>query len=166
MTNSGIYSITVTNLATTSAGTNSASVRLIIMSDADKDGVGDEWEATYGFSSADAADANRDDDKDGRTNREEFLAGTDPKDASSVLRIDGINVTTNATSLSLISRKDRGYTVQFREALNRGSWQTAVHVPGRTNNDAAVSACGTPARLSHPVLPVDRPARGRLGQRP
>ncbi|MBL9169979.1 MAG: immunoglobulin domain-containing protein [Verrucomicrobiales bacterium] len=139
LTNAGLYSITVTNMATTSTGTNSLSVRLIVMNDADKDGVGDEWEALYGFSSSNATDANRDDDGDGRTNREEFIAGTDPKNPSSVLRIDSIQTTTNRTSLSLVSRKDRGYTVQFREALNRGSWQTALHVPGRTNNDAAVT---------------------------
>ena len=53
-----------------------------IVVDADGDGLPDEWEARYGLSSNNPADANADTDGDGFTNLEEFLAKTDPTDRS------------------------------------------------------------------------------------
>src|SRR4030095_14932650 len=49
--------------------------------DADADGLSDNWEAANGLSSSNAADANTDADGDGRTNWEEFLDGTNPQSA-------------------------------------------------------------------------------------
>src|SRR5262249_7080263 len=46
--------------------------------DSDKDGMPDAWEDAHGFNKFNAADATQDADGDGLTNREEFLAGTDP----------------------------------------------------------------------------------------
>lgn len=50
--------------------------------DGDEDGLPDEWEKQYGLNVA-INDANEDLDKDGFTNMEEFLAKTNPADASS-----------------------------------------------------------------------------------
>ncbi len=46
--------------------------------DSDKDGMPDEWEKQYELNPHDAADAAKDKDKDGYTNIEEYLNGTDP----------------------------------------------------------------------------------------
>ncbi len=51
--------------------------------DADNDGMPDDWETTHTLNSADPADATGDPDGDGVINRDEFFAGTDPRDADS-----------------------------------------------------------------------------------
>ncbi|MBA4148314.1 MAG: autotransporter-associated beta strand repeat-containing protein [Verrucomicrobia bacterium] len=50
--------------------------------DENDNGISDEWEAQYGITDPDA-----DDDGDGQSNRAEYLAKTNPKDAASLLRI-------------------------------------------------------------------------------
>jgi pectate lyase len=47
--------------------------------DTDKDGMPDEWEKAHGLNPNDPSDANADPDKDGYTNLEEYLNGTDPQ---------------------------------------------------------------------------------------
>ena len=46
--------------------------------DSDGDGMPDEWEKKYGFNPFDPSDGSKDFDKDGYTNVEEWLNGTDP----------------------------------------------------------------------------------------
>jgi hypothetical protein len=58
--------------------------------DSDGDGLLDNWELAYGLDPARAAGndgADGDPDGDGSTNAEEQLAGTDPRDPNSVLRL-------------------------------------------------------------------------------
>jgi hypothetical protein len=50
-----------------------------VPADRDGDGMPDEWEQTHGLNPADASDGSADPDKDGYTNVEEFLNGTNPK---------------------------------------------------------------------------------------
>jgi len=52
--------------------------------DSDDDGMPDEWEDRYGLASGNPGDAATDDDGDGFSNYEEYLAGTSPTNASSV----------------------------------------------------------------------------------
>jgi hypothetical protein len=47
--------------------------------DSDKDGIPDVWEEANGLNKLSASDATQDPDGDGLSNREEFLAGTDPR---------------------------------------------------------------------------------------
>lgn len=51
-----------------------------VVVDADGDGLPDEWERKHGMNPSDASDADADADGDGFTNKEEYLAKTDPKD--------------------------------------------------------------------------------------
>ena len=46
--------------------------------DSDGDGMADEWESKFGLDPKNAGDNSQDNDKDGYTNFEEFLNGTDP----------------------------------------------------------------------------------------
>ena len=65
-------------------------------SDSDRDGLWDDWERIH-FGDL-SADGRGDPDSDGRTNAEEFAAGTDPKDSGSLLRI--LRVTREASGIS------------------------------------------------------------------
>ena len=65
---------------------NEVQVGLTLWVDEDGDGLPKEWEEANGLSDSDPDDGNRDSDDDGLTDRQEYLAGTDPRDPSSVLR--------------------------------------------------------------------------------
>ena len=54
--------------------------------DKDRDGMADKWESTHGLSSTDPADHKTDADKDGYTNLEEYLNGTNPNAATASLQ--------------------------------------------------------------------------------
>lgn len=54
--------------------------------DSDGDTMTNDWEAFFGFNPNDGADGNLDADSDGRTNAQEFAAGTHPKGLASATR--------------------------------------------------------------------------------
>ena len=156
LSNAVNYVVTITNLATSNSGTNSLSVPLIVMSDFDADHMGDAWEVANGYSTNNAADALMDDDGDGFSNLQEFLAGTNPKDKNSYLKIDSIAHGAAGTQVGFTGRTSRGYTLQFRAAVDRGDWQVADQVPGRTNDAALVAMDSLPdsaARLYRIITP-------------
>ena len=82
----GRYSVIVTN----SIGASSASqdAILTVLSDADGDGLPDTWEQPYGLDPNHPGDGDTDLDHDGMTARAEWLAGTDPTQVASRLRLD------------------------------------------------------------------------------
>ena len=100
------------------------------MSDSDRDRVGDQWETQFGYAPNLASDAGLDDDGDGQTTLQEFIAGTDPRDGQSRLGIDSIRLSPHGTELSFMAQANRGYTAQFRESLDFGQWQTLKQVNG------------------------------------
>jgi hypothetical protein len=90
--------------------------------DENLDGLPDDWEARYwGSSPAIWPAANVDSDGDGATNLQEFLAGTDPTDANSVLRVQLI-ASTQGTRLSWNSQPGLMYQVQVSRNSVAGSW--------------------------------------------
>jgi len=76
--------------------------------------------------------ANADPDGDGQSNLQEYLAGTDPNNAASVLKINFFTrnvVSPNYTVLSWNSVASRCYAVQAVPKLTGGGWTDSVNLP-------------------------------------
>src|SRR5439155_2297435 len=115
------YAIIVTNAART-GGLLSASAFLTFVLDTDGDGLPDSWESAYGLGTNNMADATLDADGDGMSNWQEFIAGTDPTNALSFLKIDLLSSGSNSTTLQLQAISNKTYPVQYRDALTRAQW--------------------------------------------
>jgi hypothetical protein len=144
-TTEGVYVLSLT--ANDGYGPVSNTVTITVGSagaDLDSDGMADAWETTHSLT-----DPNGDEDGDGATNYEEYMAGTDPNDPSKVLRI--ISITVNGSGQPVIqwqSDQDgtaptRQYKVLRNPALLGGTWsETANGIPsaGATTQHTDVSA--------------------------
>lgn len=76
--------------------------------------------------------ANADDDDDGASNEQEYLAGTDPNSAKSVLQITSFTRGTPTpayTTLQWKSVNTRYYVVQERSSLTSGAWMDYSSLP-------------------------------------
>ena len=87
----------------------------VLDSDLDDDLLPDDWELANGLDPRDSKDAARDADGDGRSNLDEFRAGTDPRDGASVLALEAV-ATAGGVSLRFEARPGRSYWVQARES--------------------------------------------------
>ena len=98
--------------------------------DTDSDGMPDTWELAYNLN-PNVNDAGGDLDGDGLTNGQEFIAGTNPRDATSALRVAAIMLTPDgaAAVLTFNAAANRGYSVQWRASLGSGAWQRLLDVP-------------------------------------
>ncbi len=98
--------------------------------DTDGDGIPDAAEDQMGLDRNDPLDAALDPDKDGMTNLEEYLAGTDHLDANSHLRLDGVLVGGNV-SLSFEAVAGRTYSVLHTPSLSPVNWTKLTDVPAQ-----------------------------------
>lgn len=97
---------------------SAATMNLIIAAPADTNGnqLPDAWEADYGIS-----DPNGDADGDGRNNMEEFIAGTNPTNAASALKIANEVRTANGhTTITWPSIGGVRYRVQYSDGNTNG----------------------------------------------
>jgi hypothetical protein len=99
--------------------------------DLDSNGLGDVWEAKFGPTVFIPAN---DDDGDGRTNLEEFEAGTDPTRAEDIFTIREIQATGGDLLLKWSSQTGKRYQLQSTENPGQpGAWD---NIPGQhSGND-------------------------------
>ena len=72
-----------------------------------------------------------DPDGDGLTNWEEYLSGTHPNDAASVLQIQRIAVSGGNVILEFMAVSNRTYSVLYKPALDAAQWSSLVQVPAQ-----------------------------------
>jgi hypothetical protein len=128
------YRAVLRNLASP-GGTGSAFATINVLADTDGDGLPDVWEAAHGLSPTDPGDAPRDEDADGVFNWQEYVAGTNPTNAQSYLKLDLSRGEDVALKFGAIS--NRTYTVQSAEAVE-GPWSTLADIPAAPANWEAV----------------------------
>ncbi len=89
---------------------------MIVNLDSDMDDMPDGWEFDNGLNPADATDAAKDKDGDWYSNYSEYIAGTDPQNASSVFDLSYV-VATNGFVINWDSVTSRRYTVLWTDDL-------------------------------------------------
>lgn len=113
--------------------------------DANFDGLPDDWQARYwGLNPLAWPAATADNDGDGATNLQEFLAGTNPTSRASSLRLDMMR---NGQGLWLNWNTEPGFVYQVQISTNATTWQNlgvARFAPGAGD---AVAVGGSDLRL-------------------
>jgi hypothetical protein len=94
--------------------------------DTDGDGMPDWWERAHGLNYTNATDAAFDDDGDGFSNLQENLAGTDPANPASALRITAVDVVGVDNRITFTSAIDESYDVQSSPSLQPPTWGTVT----------------------------------------
>jgi len=78
-----------------------------------------------------------DPDHDGLSNLQEFLAGTDPRDAQSYFKIKSISLN-SGVRLTFNAVSNKSYTVQYTRALGGGPWLKLADIPAESTNRVAL----------------------------
>lgn len=103
----------------------------LLVADLDEDGLPDDWETANGFNPSLATDARMDPDDDGRSNLDEYRAGTDPRDPTSVLVLNPDYVSP-VLRLRFTAQPGRSYALESRPALDQ-PWERSTFIqPGAT----------------------------------
>ncbi len=125
--------VVVSNLARP-FGLLSQRAELTVLADTDHDGLPDLWEQAHGFSSTDATDAAADFDGDGMTNGEEYMAGTDPKDPASYLKVERLGADGGTARIEFLAVSNRAYAVEFTDAIGILPWAPFAHIAAKPTN--------------------------------
>lgn len=122
------------------------------IADTDSDGLPDEWEIVHQFDPLNPLDAQLDSDGDRLTNRDEFLAGTDPRDAASVLCFTSVGLDRTRLNLTFPTIANRIYRLERSTSLSSSDW-TEVSI---------IRGTGAPASARDDLLPSNTTAFYRL----
>jgi len=113
--------------------------------DADRDGMNDVWEATFGLDPSSSADASQDPDDDGASSAQEYAAGTHPNGTAVRHFAEGADGSFFATSLALYNPSATTVTANLRFLGPDGAvaaW--AVTVPAEAPAYVEVTQLGLP----------------------
>lgn len=104
---------------------NSARLVSIVYVDRDSDGIADDWEQRNNLRSDDPDDAELDPDLDGHNNTQEFLAGTDPRDPQSVLRVTRLTAAGQDLRITFRGIRGKRYRLERMDQPG-GAWSSVL----------------------------------------
>ncbi len=136
----GIYTVQFTNIVGggLGSGTQRTNAILTILGDANGNAIPDDWETAY-FGSATGADRDADTDGDGMKNWQEYIAGTNPTNAASYLKVETVSPTGGA-AISFLAVSNRTYTVEYKDGLDTLIWtRLGDVVPKNVNWTATIT---------------------------
>jgi hypothetical protein len=142
------------------ASASPAAANWLPNTDRDGDGMPDPWEYLNLFNPDDTRDGLSDPDNDGASTASEFAAGTDPRNAASVLRLT-IEMAANATVTVRFPTVDsRSYSVLYSDAPVGSQWHKLADVAatepvgGVASVPDATPAAARPVRYYKVVTPI------------
>jgi hypothetical protein len=150
---SGPYTVVLTNQY--GAATSAPPALIAVLADDDRDGMADPWEIQFNFATNNPADAEVDEDVDGLSNGQEYLAGTDPTNSLSYLQLS-VTATGAGVRLAFDAVSNRTYTIQRSQGLTHAAWTNLAQLSSRPTNWSASIEDPTPAtsRYYRVIIPV------------
>jgi hypothetical protein len=149
-----------TLILTLKAGTNyslgaftNATVRVL---DSPFDGWRFEHFSGAELSQTNLSGANADPDQDGASNWQEFIAGTDPRNGASALRVK-LDLVTNTAVISFLAGSNHSYTLQFRQDPAGGAWLDFTNVASAASNHTVVCIDPLPTGVTNRLYRVRTP---------
>lgn len=134
-----------------------ATFTVTVLADSDRDGIPDVIENGLGLDANNATDAFNDLDGDGMNNRAEFIAGTDPTNGLSYLKIEQ-SVLPGTATVQVGTISNHTYSVQFTDAVPTDSWTSLQHFIARPTNDVwTVTDPGWTTNRFYRVVTPSRP---------
>jgi hypothetical protein len=127
--------------------------------DTDGDGIPDAAEDSMGLDYLNPLDAGVDNDLDGLTNLQEYLAGTNHEDTNSNLKFTQISVGSNVT-LTFPAVADKTYSVLYQNSLAETGWTKLTDVSASATNglqSVTDSLGGAATRFYRLVTPALNP---------
>jgi hypothetical protein len=112
----------------------SSTANLDILIDSDSDGLPDAWELASGFATNNAANAALDSDGDTLLNWEEYVAGTDPTNALSYLKIEELLSEPGARRITFTALSNHTYQVLYKNTLEDDGWSELSSFAARATN--------------------------------
>jgi hypothetical protein len=91
----------------------------------------DAWETAHGLNAGDASDRNLDPDRDGLSNWQEYIAGTDPQNGTSVLKAQWVTGGAGGWQLSFTAMPNVSYCVQYQTNLRGQTWPKLADIAPR-----------------------------------
>ena len=135
-------------VAWNNAGADTSAVAVLTIQsggDSDNDGMPDEWEIAHGLN-PNVDDSSSDNDGDGMSNIAEFIAGTDPSDKNSKLRISSLTLNgNNEVIIEFESVPDKDYQVLVSTNL-LDNWSVLTNILKTSSNKTIIRDTGSSNR--------------------
>jgi hypothetical protein len=152
------YQVVVVNAAGTAF---KPPVKLTVLTDTDRDGLPDDLANAMGYPTNHAANGALDYDGDGMSNAAEVVAGTDPMDPLSVLKLvfppDSVADGLAAFYFPAVSNKT--YTAEYRDGFEASGWSNLVSFDSLPTNRILWVTNLPPLGATHRFYRVETPRK-------